>query len=171
MATWDSVSCRIGGGDGSGAVSVDSERTRLARPRPDRRGSYAERLNYLFATIHPADAGPWSAAEVARCINDSGGKISSEYILKLLRGERGEPNPRITEQLTNFFGVSPTFFTDNDPGELDGPALDYQIRVRGIAHRNAMYTMLARASRLSPGSQAALSDIIDGLLRAEGKKP
>lgn len=137
------------------------------RPTADRRGSIPQRLNYLFDNVHAADSRAYSAAEVARWISDNGGSISSVYILKILSGERTEPSQRYLRDLAQFFGVAPSFFLDDDPPALDGAALDAQIRLRG----DKVQSMLRRATHLSPRSLDALSDIIDSLLRAEGKDP
>lgn len=152
------------------AMTEPADRNPQSRTRPqaDRRGSFPERLNYLFATVHAPGRRPYSAAEVARWINDNGGQqISAVYILKLLGGERLNPHPRYVHQLARFFCVEEDFFTVEDPPALDGTALDAQIRVRN----QTVQSMLVRATQLSPRSQEALSDIIDSLLRAEGKTP
>lgn len=138
-----------------------------ARPTADRRGTIPQRLNYLFEHVHAAGRRPYSAAEVARGITDNGGSISAVYILKILSGERNEPSQRYLRDLAQFFGVSPSFFLDDDPPALDGAALDAQIRLRS----DKVQSMLRRATHLSPRSLDALSDIINSLLRAEGKDP
>jgi transcriptional regulator with XRE-family HTH domain len=146
----------------SATSTAPSERT---RPAPDRRGSIPARLGYLFATVRPPGGRPYSAAEVARWINDNGGKISAVYILKILSGERSEPSVPYLKDLAAFFGVKLAFFVDDDPPELDGPALYAQVVLRDPD----MLTVITRLSRLSPGSRAALIDVLDALLRAEGK--
>ncbi|MFC7660307.1 hypothetical protein ACFQV8_33480 [Pseudonocardia benzenivorans] len=50
---------------------------------------------------------------------------------------------------------------------MDAEALHTQIALRD----DKVQSMMLRASRLSPRSQDAISDIIDNLLRAEGKTP
>ncbi|AEA28178.1 hypothetical protein Psed_6070 [Pseudonocardia dioxanivorans CB1190] len=152
------------GGTASAAADPDGGR---ARPGPNRRGSIPERLNYLFETVHPPGRKPYSAAEVARWINANGGKISAVYILKILNGERETPSHRYLKQIAQFFGVSLGVFYDDDPPELDAEALHTQIALRD----DKVQSMMLRASRLSPRSQDAISDIIDNLLRAEGKTP
>lgn len=139
---------------------------RRERPKANRRGSVPERLRYLFDTVHAPGRKPYSAAEVARWINSNGGSISSVYILKILSGERTDPSPRYLKQLAQFFGVSPAFFWEDDPPALDGAAQHAKIVLRS----DRVQKMMLKASQLSEASQDALSDIIDSLLRAEGKK-
>jgi len=119
-----------------GVAASGARSRRVANPR----GTMPERLNYLFQNIRNLDDKPYSAAQVARWINDNGGEISSVYILKILNGERSDPSQRYLKELARFFGVSPAFFW-----------------------------MVRRAARLSPGSRRALSNIIRSLLKAEGK--
>jgi transcriptional regulator with XRE-family HTH domain len=145
----------------------DTIEQRRGRPVANRRGGIPERLNYLFQTVHAPDRRPYSAAEVARWINDNGGKISSVYILKILNGERTDPSQRYLKEIARYFGVSPAFFWEDDPAELDGEALNTQILLRD----DLVQSMMLRAARLSRGQQEALSGIIDSLLRAEGKDP
>lgn len=136
-----------------------------SRPRPDRFGSIPERLNYLFAAVHTPGRRPYSAAEVARWINDNGGSISAVYILKILSGERRDPSPRYLTSLAAFFEVEPEFFTSDEPPEVDGDTADARIRMRS----EQAQLLLHRATLLSPRSLDALGSIIDSLLRAEGK--
>lgn len=146
-------------------AEVGARALRRARPTADRRGTIPQRLNYLFETVHAPGSKPYSAASVAEWINANEGEISSVYILKILSGERLEPKPKYLKPLAQYFGVPLTFFYDEDPPELDGPALNTTIVLRDERVRS----MVARMSRLSPRSQDSLSDIIDALLAAEGK--
>lgn len=137
------------------------------RPTANPRGSIPERLAYLFEVIHPPGQRPYSAAEAARAINDHGGKISSVYILKILSGERPDPSPRYLKCIAKFFGVSLSVFYDDDPPELDAHALTLQITLLNPK----LQEIMLRASRLSPKSQNAVRDIIDSILKAEGRTP
>jgi transcriptional regulator with XRE-family HTH domain len=150
----------------AGATRGASRRT---RPPADRRGSIPARLNYLFATVHAPGAKPYFAADAARWIQNKHGAdaISSVYINKILSGERLEPSPRYLHLLAEFFGVKSEFFLESDPPELDGAELDAKMRRRS----DKVESMIRRMTMLSPGQLSALSDIIDSLLRAEGKDP
>lgn len=136
-----------------------------SRPRPDRFGSIPERLNYLFAAVHVPGRRPYSAAEVARWINDNGGSISAVYILKILSGERQEPSWQYLTSLAAFFEVDPEFFTSDEPPAVDGETADARIRMRS----DQAQRLLQKATLLSPRSLDALDAIIDSLLRAEGR--
>ena len=49
----------------------------------------ADRLDYLFRTVHPKDRGPYTPAEVAEAINETAGErvISSTYVWQLRTGK------------------------------------------------------------------------------------
>ncbi|GJF05880.1 helix-turn-helix domain-containing protein [Pseudonocardia sp. D17] len=148
-------------GTQDGVAASSARRRRIANPR----GTMPERLNYLFQNVRNIDDKPYSAAQVARWINDNGGEISSVYILKILNGERTDPSQRYLKELARFFGVSPAFFWEDEPADLDVDELRQRILLRD----DLVQSMMLRAARLSPSSQQALSDIIDSLLKAEGK--
>src|SRR5690349_16526504 len=142
---------------------VDGSAVRRTRLVPRRTGSIAERLAYLFDVVHASGTRGYTAAEVARGVRAAGGSISDVYINKLLNGQRGEPSLRYLRMLAGFFGVPLTFFLDDDPGPIDGPGLDLQIRLRSPQ----VQAMLAAARRLPEPAQSALGDIVTSLLRAE----
>ena len=132
-----------------------------------RTGTVNERLAYLFATVHAPDARPYSCPEVARGVAAVGGSVSAVYLKKLLSGERGEPTLRVLRGLADFFAVPLSFFLDENPEPIDGVALDRQIRLRA----EPLPALLAAARQLTDPAQAALAEIIAGLLRAEGRQP
>jgi transcriptional regulator with XRE-family HTH domain len=132
-----------------------------------RTGTVNERLAYLFAAVHAPDARPYSCPEVARGVAAVGGSVSAVYLKKLLSGERGEPTLRVLRGLADFFAVPLSFFLDENPEPIDGVALDRQIRVRA----EPLPALLAAARQLTDAAQAALAEIIAGLLRAEGRQP
>ncbi|MFC7655457.1 helix-turn-helix domain-containing protein [Pseudonocardia benzenivorans] len=144
-----------------GGGGANARQGRVANPR----GTVSERLNYLFQNIRSIEDKPYSAAQVARWIEDNGGEISAVYILKILNGERNEPSQRYLKDLARFFGVSPAFFWDDEPAGLDVGVL----RERIVLRDGHLRAMMLRAARLSPGSRQAVSVVIEALLKAEGK--
>lgn len=155
----------------SGAVTERERRGRhpSAKVTADPRGTIAQRLQYLVEHVTPPGQRPFGAAEIARWINESGsGKISSVFVSKILAGER-QPSLDKLQLLAKFFGVSPSYFVDDDPAEPDTDALIAQIMQRNITLDAQQ--LLAKIAQLAPATQAALSDIVDNLLLAEGKAP
>ena len=56
-------------------------------------GLLASRLDRLFRTVHPADRGPYTPAEVAAAINAAAGEniISATYVWQMRTGRRDNP--------------------------------------------------------------------------------
>lgn len=145
-------------------MTVASKRQVL---QPSRVGTFGERLVYLFETVHAPGEPPYRVPEVVRAIRAAGGTISTAYVRKLLYGERIEPSLRVHDTLARFFGVPRSWFLEEDPADIDSAALDLAIRLRG----ESTHARLTTARRLTPGNQAALGDIVTGLLRAGGVEP
>lgn len=76
--------------------------------------TFADRLNYLFETVHPAGRKPYSNPEVAEAITETGVTISGAYIWMLRTGQRDNPTLRHLEALAKFFGVPAAYFLDGD---------------------------------------------------------
>ena len=156
----------------AGGVGLVAERKRVnGRPRAatvpaDPRGSTAERLQYLFQNVRLPGEPSFSAAEVARWINGAGGQISSVSVLKILRGERGVSLDKL-QWIAKFFDVPVSPLVDEDPPEIDLDATITRLLQRRIT--GDPQQLLQKIALLSPETQAALGDIIDNLLRAEGK--
>ncbi len=77
-------------------------------------GLLTRRLNHLFETVHPRGRGPFSNEEVARAVREQGGDISKQYIAYLRKGERENPRLHHLEALAGFFGVSVSYFFDDE---------------------------------------------------------
>ena len=79
---------------------------------PSRGSLLADRLDYLFRTVHPKDRGPYTPAEVAEAVNEAAGErvISSTYVWQLRTGRRDNPTQKHLSALAAFFGVSPMYF-------------------------------------------------------------
>ena len=69
----------------------------------------ADRLDYLFRTVHPKDRGPYTPAEVAQAINVTAGErvISSTYVWQLRTGRRDNPTQKHLSALGAFFDAVP----------------------------------------------------------------
>ena len=83
--------------------------------------SFAEKLEHLYATVHPRGRRPYSMDEVAVGIAEQGGEpVSASYLWMLRRGQRDNPTIKAVEAIAKFFGV-PTayFFDDQVTGEMD----------------------------------------------------
>lgn len=147
--------------DGPGLQADDGD----GRPKPVRNGTIPERLNYLFTTVVQSDGKPYTAGRVAGWINDNGGKISSVYVLKILRGERKEPTTSYLRLIAQFFEISPSFFYEDDPAPIDGHRQNMMILLREPEYAS----MLQQYASLSPTLQQGVRELIDRMVQADGR--
>ena len=127
--------------------------------QPGRNGFLAERLDRLFAAVHPADRSPYLLREVVAAVNESAGEdlLSVPYLSQLRRGERTEPSAAIVVGLARFFGVSPDyFFSDYSSTEADE-----HLEVAAAMRDHAVRQVALRAAGLSPGALRAILGMID----------
>jgi transcriptional regulator with XRE-family HTH domain len=126
----------------------------------------AEKLNLLFATIHPSGRGPYSNEEVAAAIEEKGGPtISGTYIWLLRRGQRDNPTKKHLEALADFFGVPAAYFFDEDAAAQLGPQLDLLAALRDASVRE----IALRVAELSPDSLEAIRGMIDQVRQLEAR--
>ena len=127
--------------------------------------SLAERLDYLFHTVHPAGRGEYSSEEVANAIRDRGGPtVSATYIWMLRRGSRDNPTKKHLEALSDFFGVPPAYFFDDE----SAARIEQELAVVTALRDAAVHKVALRAAGLSPESLAALAEMIDRVRTLEG---
>lgn len=64
---------------------------------------FADRLRFLFETVHPRGRGPYSQTEVVDLIRANGGGMTTGYMSQLLSGKRRSPTlPTVTDIATVF---------------------------------------------------------------------
>jgi len=143
-------------------------------------GSLADRLNRLFATVHPCGRGPYSNEEVARAVRAQGGDISKQYIAYLRKGDRDNPRLHHLEALARFFGVPAAYFFDDEAAGRVEAGLDQlgALRDAGLgrgdlqALESAGVTRIAmRAVGLSPKGLGFAEALLDRLRDLEGLPP
>lgn len=126
----------------------------------------AEKLERLFATIHPAGRGPYSNEEVAAAIQEqSGPTISGTYIWLLRKGQRDNPTKKHLEALASFFGVPVAYFFDDDITSQLGPQLDLLAALRDSSVRD----IALRIAELSPDSLDAIRGMIEQVRQLEAR--
>ena len=120
--------------------------------------SFADKLNHLFATVHPRDRRPYSMDEVAAGITGQGGEpVSASYLWMLRKGQRDNPTVKTVEAIARFFGVPTAYFFDD---ELAGK-VDEQLELLAKMRDAGLESLGLRAGELSPESRAAVARIID----------
>ena len=137
--------------------STDND-TALASLPPQ---TLADRLNQAFATLHPADRGPYSNREVIRWLlanSTPEQSVPSLTSLGLLRsGAATDPTVGKLQSIARFFKIPASYFVE-DNAHSDGVQADLQLldamrdtQVREIA---------ARAVQLDPSIRDWLVDTI-----------
>ena len=130
------------------------------------KGLLADRLDRLFATVHPKDRGPYTPADVAEAINKAAGHsvISSTYLWQLRTGRRDNPTQKHLSALARFFGVSPMYFFDDAEAGRDAVPADLVTALKDDEVRE----MALRAAGLSDRSLQAIRDMIESARAVEG---
>jgi transcriptional regulator with XRE-family HTH domain len=129
------------------------------------RRSLADKLNHLFATVHPADRTPYSNEEVAGAIRTRGGPtISGTYIWMLRKGERDNPTLKHLEALAAFFGVPAAYFFDDDARAKIDAELDLLVTMRDLG----VQKVALRIAGLSSRSLESIAEVIERVRELEG---
>lgn len=118
----------------------------------------AEKLNHLFATVHPPGRGEFMLDEVAEAISQQGEtSITAAYLSQMRRGQRTNPSKNVLEALARFFGVSPAyFFNDELAGKIEAE-LELVVAMR----RASVQQIAMRAADLSEESLRNLAVLIE----------
>jgi transcriptional regulator with XRE-family HTH domain len=133
---------------------------------PERRSldSLADRLDHLFATVHPAGRGPYSNEEVAAAIREQGGEISGTYIWQLRKGKKDNPTKKHLEALAGFFGVPVVYFFEAAAARQVGAELETLKLLQDVKARR----IGLRAVGLSERSMDTVAEMLDRVRELEG---
>ncbi|WP_235029907.1 helix-turn-helix domain-containing protein [Nonomuraea solani] len=123
----------------------------------------ADKLNHLFATIHPGGRGPYSNTEVAAGI----GSITDAYIGLLRSGKRSNPTYNHLKGLAEFFGVSVNYFFDDEVAAKIDAELELVVAMRD----NDVMQIALRSKDLTPQNRSAILTIIDQIRQMQGLPP
>jgi transcriptional regulator with XRE-family HTH domain len=143
-------------------------------------GGLADRLNRLFAAVHPRGRGPYSNEEVARAVRAQGGDISKQYIAYLRKGERDNPRLHHLEALARFFGVPAAYFFDDEAASRIDEEIGRLEALRAAGVRQPELRALddlgvtriaIRAVGLSPKGLGFAEAVLDHLREMEGLPP
>jgi transcriptional regulator with XRE-family HTH domain len=125
----------------------------------------ADKLNHLFATVHPASRGPYSNDEAAAAIREQGGPtISGTYLWLLRKGQRDNPTLKHLEALATFFGVPPAYFLDDAATAKVDAELDLLNAMRDVGVHN----VALRLAGLSAKSLQSIVDVVERVRELEG---
>src|SRR5437762_3572598 len=125
----------------------------------------AGKVDRLFRTIHPRDRGEYSFEEVAEGLRARGGPtVSATYLWQLRKGLRDNPTKKHLEALADFFGVSPSYFFDEDAAKR----IDAELDVLAALRDSPVRQLALRAIGLSPESLATIAEMVERVRQLEG---
>ncbi|MCX2968684.1 MULTISPECIES: helix-turn-helix domain-containing protein [Streptomyces] len=126
-------------------------------------GTLAQRLGYLFATMHPAGA-PYTNAHVADAISGSPGeyggvRLTEQYLSMLRNGRRANPSSDVLRALARFFGV-PVGYLLGDLSERQAAYVEEEVRFLAAMRDQRVRRIALRSVGLPPEVQDSLTAII-----------
>jgi ESX-1-secreted protein regulator len=142
--------------------------------RDRRRGerTLADKLNYLFETVHPGQHEPYSARHVAAAITaeaaargDTKYEITHSYVSLLRNGERDNPTMKHLEALANFFSVPVSYFFADDE---TAKRIEDQVELLTAMSDAGVREVAFRASGLSLESLATITEVMRQVRKLEG---
>lgn len=119
----------------------------------------AEKVDYLFRTVHPRRRGPFTHPEVATATGLSTGVLSG-----LRSGRNLNPTKDTMERLARFFGVPVAFFFDDQTTE----EVAVQIGLAAVLRDAGIARAATRLVGLSEQSVEAITMLAEQLRRVEG---
>ena len=149
-------------GHAEGEGPQEAERDPAALPGPD--AAFADRLNWLFASMHPAGKREYKNAHVVRSIVDNPGRygavnLTDQYLSLLRKGQR-QGGEGVKKALALFFGVPAGYLI----GDLDpARAAEIETEVQFLARTFGDENVKAIATR-SFGLPANMQNLLLGIL-------
>jgi transcriptional regulator with XRE-family HTH domain len=126
----------------------------------EERPTLAARLEQLFREIRPSSESkrPYSNEEVASAVG-----VSGAYLSAIRKGTRTNPSHEVLAGLAQFFGVKISYFLD----DLVAEQTEAEIALARVMGNNGVRTLALRALELSPQGLAAVTDMIEQVLRSD----
>ncbi|MEU1945888.1 helix-turn-helix domain-containing protein [Streptomyces sp. NPDC059474] len=122
----------------------------------------AERLSYLFTTMHPPGA-PYTNAYVAEEISGGeeygGVSVTEQYLSMLRNGKRTNPSPDVLRALAKFFAV-PVGYLLGDLSPSQAERVEEEVRFLVAMRDKRVRSIALRSVGLPPEVQDSLTTII-----------
>ncbi len=137
----------------------------MTQDQPASKPTFADKLDRLFRTVKAAPNREYSYEEVSDAIVQRGvTSISHTYVWQLRKGIKGNPSIGVVGAISDFFGVPPSYFFDEEQTRQVESQLELldalrDTRVRGLA---------IRASDLSKESLEAVMAMVERMRQLEG---
>lgn len=127
--------------------------------------TFAQKLDYLFRTVHPRDGREFSYRDVASGIERAGdAPVSATYLMYLRKGERANPTLQHVQAIARFFKVPVAYFIDDGVASRIVTELDVVAALRDADVRS----LALRVSELSPDGLAVVTRMVEEVRAAEG---
>lgn len=125
----------------------------------------SEKIDRLFRTVRSRSGDEYTYEEVASEIaRRDGPTISATYVWQLRKGIRDNPTKKHLEALAQFFGVSPSYFFNDEAAERIDAELDLL-----TAFRDATVRQIAlRSFGLSAESLRTIANMVERVRQLEG---
>ena len=125
----------------------------------------AEKIEYLFQTVHPGKEQPYTLEEVVAKARDLGGPtISLGYLWNLRNGKSDNPTIQHLQALAGVFDVPVEFFINDDVTKRLAP----QLKLLALLQERGVTSLALRAADLSPAARETLLAVIEALERQAG---
>lgn len=130
------------------------------------RRALADRLNYLFAAVRPADGDrEYTGREVVAAISAAGTELSASHLSELRRGIKANPTVRVLEGLAQFFQVRVAYLTGDSKVERE---VESELELRRAMRDARVRDIAARAAGLDATQRSALQQLLTQLIRENG---
>nr|WP_034273669.1 helix-turn-helix domain-containing protein [Haloechinothrix halophila] len=130
----------------------------------------AARLDRLFRVSRPQGK-QWSNAKVAEGIKqlDPDLRVSGAYLSMLRTGKRTSPSTDLLVALARFFGVSTSYFFDDDDGH--GERVRRQLEQLDTLRKHGVVGIAQRAVGLQQDNIEFITAVLDQVRRQQGLPP
>ncbi len=120
--------------------------------------TFADRLNYLFATRLAPSGKPWTLQAISVA---TGGKIPVPYLSMLRKGKIAAPAWDRVQMLADIFGVAPNYFSDGQalPENFQPSSVDLALQ-RALT-RPSIRPIVLRAGAYGERQLALLLELMD----------
>ncbi|UGY94274.1 helix-turn-helix domain-containing protein [Streptomyces gobiensis] len=123
----------------------------------------AERLNYLFANMHPPGSpytNAYVAEEISRRTDEYGGiSLSEQYLSMLRNAKRANPSPDVLRALAKFFAV-PVGYLLGDLSQAQAERVEEEVQFLVAMRDQRVRAIALRSVGLPPEVQDSLTTII-----------
>ena len=132
------------------------------------KGVIAERLDRLFASFTP-EGHRYSLREAVQGINELAGRnvVSFQYLSQLRNGTRREPSREKLQAIADWFGVSVSYFFDDEVARRT----DEELRGLELMRNAGIRSVMFRMAGVSDDNLKVVASILDQIRNIEGLPP